>query len=96
MEKMIDDLCTKFPHCNILADAALPQKVKIIVSRAKDLEETIKKMDAKHKAHIAKLEVRTPGTPTAEREVWTQELRGYIDVVEVRIEEAQQLINDAN
>ena len=31
MEKTIDDPCTKFMHCNILSDVALPQKVKIIV-----------------------------------------------------------------
>lgn len=60
MEKTIGDLCTKFPHCNITADAALPQKVKIIVSRAKDLEEKIEKMDAEHMACIVGLETRTP------------------------------------
>ena len=38
MEKTSNDLCVEFPHCNILADTAIPQKVKIIVSRAKDLE----------------------------------------------------------
>ena len=53
MEKTINDLCAEFPHCNIPTDDALLQKVKIIVSRAKDLEETIEKMDGEHKAHIA-------------------------------------------
>lgn len=67
MEKMINDLYVEFPHCNILADAVLPQKVKIIVSRAKDLEEKIEKMDAEHKARIAELEARTPGIPPTAR-----------------------------
>lgn len=95
MEKMINDLCAEFPHYNIPADVA-PQKVKIIVSKAKDLEKTIEKMDAEHKARVAELEARTPGTPPAERQARTQELRVYANMVEVRIEEAQQLINDAS
>ena len=46
LEKMINDLCAEFPHCNIPVDAVLAQKVRIIVSKANDLEEMIEKMDA--------------------------------------------------
>ena len=53
--------------CKIPSDATLPQKLKIIVARAKDLEETIKKMDIEHKACIAELKERTPGMPPAVR-----------------------------
>ena len=96
LEKTINDLCAEFSHCNIPVDVALPQKVKIIVSRAKDLEEKIEKMGAEHKARIIELEVRTLGVPPAKREARTQELKGYADMVEVHIEEAQKLINDAS
>lgn len=96
LEKRINDLCAEFPYCNILVDVALPQKVKIIVSKAKDLEEMIEKMDAKHKARIVELEDKSPGTPPMEKEARTQELKGYAGMVEVRIEEAQKLINDAS
>ena len=92
---MINDVCVEFPHCNIPADATLPQKGGIIVSKAEDLEETIEKMDAKHKAHIAELEAKTPETPPTVKEAWAQELKFYAGIVEVRIEEAQKLINDA-
>ena len=46
-------------------------------------------MDAKHKAHIAEIEARTPGTPPTEREAWAQELRGYVEMVETHVVEAQ-------
>ena len=78
MEKTIEDLYAEFLQCNIPPDATLPQKVKIIVARAKDLEETIEKLDVKHKACITELEVRTPGTPPTVREARVQELRGYV------------------
>ena len=63
LEKTINDLCAEFPHCNIPVDVVLLQKVRIIVSKAKDLEETIEKMDAEHKACIIELEVKTTRTP---------------------------------
>ena len=96
MEKTIEDLCTKFPQRNIPFDATLPQKVKIIVARAKDLEETIEKMDVEHKAHITELEARTPGMPPIVREARVQELRGYVEMVETCIAEAQQFLNEAS
>ena len=65
VEQTINDLCVEFPQCKIPSDAILPQKLKIIVERAKYLEETIKKMDVEHKACITKLEARTPRTPPA-------------------------------
>ena len=69
MEQPIHHLCAEFIECKIPSDVALPQKLKIIVARAKDLEETIEKMDAEHKARIVELEVRTPVTPPVVREV---------------------------
>ena len=88
MEKTINDLCAEFSHSNILTNDVIPQKVKIIVSRAKDLEETIEKMDVEHKVLITELEARIPGTPPTEREAREQELKGYAEIIEVRIEEA--------
>ena len=64
LEKMINHICAKFPHCNISVDARLPHKVRIIVSKANDLEEMIEKMDAEHKAHIMELKEKTTGMPT--------------------------------
>lgn len=96
LEKTINDVGVEFPHCNILVDVGLPQKVRIIVSKAKDLEETIEKMDAEHKDRIIELVVKAPRTPPAEKEARTQELKGYAGIVEVCIKEAQKLINDAS
>lgn len=93
---MINDLCAKFPHCNIPVDVVLQQKVRIIVSKSKDLEETIEKMDAEHKPRIAELKVKTRGTPPTEKEAWMQALKDYAGTAEVRIEKAQKLINDAS
>ena len=94
LEKTINDVCAEFPHCNIPANVALPQKVRIIVSKAKDLEDTIEKIDAEYKARIAELEAKLPGTPPAEKEARAQALKGYASIVEVYIEEAQELLND--
>ena len=96
MEKKIDDLYAKFPHCQIPSDVALPQKLNIIVARAKDLEETIQKMDVEHKACIVELEARTPGTPPKVREAQVEEIRGYVEMVETHVTEAQQLLNEAS
>ena len=92
---MINDVCVEFPHCNILANVALPQKVHIIVSKAKDLEDTIEKMDAEYKARIMELEAKPPWMPPIEKEARAQALKGYAGIVEAHIEEAQKLLNDA-
>ena len=68
MKQTIEDLYTELPQCNISSDASLSQKVKIIVARAKDLEEIIKKMDVEHKDRIIELEARVPRMPLEERE----------------------------
>ena len=94
LEKMINDVCVEFPHCNIPVDAGLPQKVRIIVSKAKDVEETIEKVDVEHKGRIAEFKVKTLGTPLTEKEVQAQALKGYVGIVEVHIKEAHKLIND--
>jgi hypothetical protein len=46
-------------------------------------------MDAEHKARIAELEERTPGTPPNVREAWVEELIGYTKIVETHVAEAQ-------
>ena len=65
---MIKDLCVELPQCNIQLETPLLQKVKIIAARAKDLEETIERMDAEHKARIVELEAKAPRTPPEECE----------------------------
>ena len=52
-------------------------------------------MDAEYKACIIEIKEKTLGTPAKEKEAWTQQQKGYADMVEVRIEEAQKLIDDA-
>ena len=64
----IEYLCMELPQCNISPEALLSQKVKIILARSKDLEETIQKMDAEHKARIMELEARAPKMPFEEHE----------------------------
>ena len=64
LEKVINDVCVEFPQCYIPTNTTLPQKVRILVSKAKDVEETIDKMVAEHKACIMKLEAKTPGMPS--------------------------------
>ena len=95
LKQSIEDLCTKLPQCNISSEAPLSQKVKIIVERAKDLEETIEKMNAKHKDRITELEARAPGMPPKEREARVAELQGYADTIETRLAETQKLLNEA-
>lgn len=92
---MINDACVEFPHCNIPADATILQKIRIIFSRAKDLEDTIEKINAEYKARIVELEAKPPGMPLAEKEARSQALKGYASIVEVCIEEAQKLLNNA-
>ena len=51
-------------------------------------------IDAEYKARIAKLKTKLPGMPPAENETWAQELKGYVGIVQARIEEAHKLLND--
>ena len=46
LKQVIDDLYAELPQCDIQLETSLLQKVKIITAIAKDLEETIEKMDA--------------------------------------------------
>ena len=68
MKRSIEYLYVELPQCNTSPNALLSQKVKIIVAIEKDLEETIEKMDAEHKAHTIELEDRVPRTPPEEHE----------------------------
>ena len=55
----------ELPQCNINPKASFLQKVKVIVGRAKELEETVEKMDVEYKAHIVELDrvQRTSNAP---------------------------------
>ena len=87
LKQTIEDLYAKLPQCNILLEAPLLQKVKIRVARAKDLEETIEKMDAEHKASMAKLESRAPRKTPEECKDGVVELQGYATIIETRLAE---------
>ena len=94
VKQTIEDLCAKLPQCNIHPETPLLQKVKIIVARAKDLEETIEKMDAEHKDCIAKLEAKAPGTPSEEREARVAKLQGYVAMIAILLIETKKLLNE--
>lgn len=83
------------PNYNILASVALPQKVCIIFSKAKDLEDTIEKIDAEYKACIVELDAKLPGMPRTKKEARAQAIKGHAGTVEAHIEEDQKLLNDA-
>ena len=53
-------------------------------------------MDAEHKPHNAKMEARTPRMPPEVREAQVEELKGCAEIVETRVTEAQQLLNEAS
>ena len=74
LKRSIENPCVDLPQCNISPGTPLSQKVKIIVAREKDLEETIEKMDTQHKARIVEFEARAPGTPPKECEAQVAEL----------------------
>lgn len=57
LTQAIEDLSVELPRYNIQLEAPLLQKVKVIMGRAKDLEETVERMDADYKAaRIVELE----------------------------------------
>ena len=94
LKKVIEYLCAELPQCNIQPETSLLQKL-IIIAKAKDLEETIEKMDVEHKACTAKLEEKEPGTPPEEREAKVVELQGYATTISLRLAETQKLLDDA-
>ena len=95
LKHAIDDLCAELPQCNIQPETPLLQKVKIITAKAKDLEETIEKMDAKHKAHIAELEARELETPPKEHKARVVELQGYAAMITLHLAETHKFLDEA-
>ena len=53
----------------------LTQKVRRVTNKAKDLEETVTKMEEDHKVQIVELEARAPGTPEVDKEAMAQAFR---------------------
>ena len=73
----------------------LTQKVRRITDRAKALEETVTKMEEDHKAQIAELEARAPGTPQAEKEARAEAFRLTVTQMTSRIDDTQSLLDEA-
>lgn len=95
LKRSIEDLYVELPQCNISPDAPLSQKFKRIVAREKYLEETIEKMEVEHKARIAKLKARAPGTPLVEREAQVAYLKGCAATIETHSAETSKLLDEA-
>lgn len=72
----------------------LLQKVKIITTRDKDLEETIERMDVEHKALIAELEAKAPETLPKEGKERTQALWAFLATIAKHLEDAQKLLDE--
>ena len=73
----------------------LMQKVRRVADRANALEETITKMEEDHKAQIAELEARTPGTPQADKEARVEAFRLISAQMKSHIDDAQSVLSDA-
>ena len=91
---MLADLHVELPQCNIQQQAPLSQKVKIIIARENNLEETIEKMDAEHKARITELEAKQPGTLPEEREARFVAVQSYATTIELHLDETQKLLDE--
>ena len=72
LSQVLQNITLELPQCNIEFSLPIMQKVRRIVDRAKALEETMAKMEEDHKAQIAELEARAPGTPEADKEARAQ------------------------
>ena len=85
----------ELPQCNIEFSLPLTQKVRRVVDRAKDLEETVAKMEEDHKAQIVELEARAPSTPQADKEARVDAFRLTSAQMKSRIDDAQSVLADA-
>ena len=94
LTQVIRYLCVELPKCNIQLETPLLQKVKIIATRAKELEDTIEKMDMEHKAHIVELEAKAPETPLVECEERAQALQAFLATIAKHLEDAQKLLDE--
>lgn len=101
----IEELCEELPQCNISLDDMLPQQVKRIIARVKDLDDSmermkvehksrIAKMEVEHKARIAELETKEPGTPPVENEARAVELQACAPTIDSHLVEMKQLLNE--
>ena len=68
LSEVLQNIALELPQCNIDFSLPLMQKVRRIVDRAKDLEETMVKMEEDYKVQIAELEAQALGTPEADKE----------------------------
>ena len=82
-------------QCNIEFALPLTQKVRRIVDRAKALEETVAKMEEDHKAQIAELEARPPGTPQEKKEARVEAFQLTSTQMKSRIDDALSVLADA-
>jgi len=85
----------ELPQCNIEFSLPLSQKVRRVADRAKVLEETVTKMEEDHKAQIAELEARAPGTPQANKEARAEAFKLTSTQMKCRIDDAESLLADA-
>ena len=85
----------ELPQSNISLDASLSQKVKTIIAREKDLEQTIEKIEAEYKARIVELKARALGMPPAEHEAQVAELKGCAMTIDTRLVETPNLLDEA-
>ena len=69
LSQVLQNIALELPQCNIEFSLPPTQKVRRIADRAKDLEETMAKMEEDHKVQIAELEAQAPSTPKAEKEL---------------------------
>ena len=63
LSQVLQNIASDLPQCNIEPALPLTQKVRRIANKAKQLEETVVKMEEDHRAQIVELEDRAPGTP---------------------------------
>ena len=77
----------ELPECNIEFALPLTRKVRRVADRAKALEETVGKMEEDHRAHIAELEARAPGTPQVDKEAREEAFRLTVTQMTSRIDD---------
>ena len=102
LSQVLQSIALELPQCNIEFTLPVSQKLRKVVDRAKALEETIAQLEetlAKreddHKAQIAELEARPPGTPPAEKEARIEALRLTSTHMKSRINDALLVLADA-
>ena len=64
------------------------------MGRAKELEETVERMDAEYKSRIAELEARGPTTPPKQWEERTKALKAFMTTIALHLEDTQKLLDN--